>query len=146
MQFSVESCVESLIEALPIIEEGWQAVGGSEFLLDPDMPEAVESGTVRCFAARADQQLVGYALVLVTPNPLQFRKIEGMVLGIYIHPEHRAGDAATEFNKFIEARLCNDGVHCVSHTAPAGTTIDRWLRRMGYTEVETTFTKSLQEH
>jgi hypothetical protein len=146
MKFSVESCAESLIEALPLIEEAWTAIGCCEFMLDPDIEDAIGNGTVKTFAARHGEELVGYALVVVSPNPLQFRKIEGMVLGIYVKPEHRAGGVATEFNRFIEARLCDDGVHCLSHTAPAGTSINRWLQRMGYSEVETVYQKSLQEH
>jgi GNAT superfamily N-acetyltransferase len=84
-----------------------------------------QSGALHCFGVYADEQLVGFAAVLLPILPHYSRKV-ATIESIFVAQEHRAGIgralllAIEQFSKL-------QGCEAVLYTAPAGSRFDALL-------------------
>jgi Acetyltransferase (GNAT) family len=98
---------------------------------------------LRIFTMRSDGQLVGYALMVITPSTHLAGRTLALCDGIYIDKPMRGLAAVGGLLRFAEECLREDGVKEIRLHAKAGTSLGSLFARFGYTLAETVHTKGL---
>lgn len=102
------------------------------------------AGMLKCYAARCDERLIGYASYLVMPTLHHGPDwVVAINDAVYLTPEHRKGWTAFRFLKQTEAALKKLGVNVIYHHDPHRQSIGQLFRALGYAPTQTTFEKVL---
>jgi len=146
--FASESIADTWDEAAPLVRAHQLEVGHlpiNDFAPDKERYIAMErAGLVVLYTARdAGGKLVGYQVFLVSPHQHYTGILTALQDLIYMAPEHR-GIKSIRFIMYADLELGSLGVKMISRHSPAknhgfGTT----LSRMGYSEMETIFTRRI---
>jgi hypothetical protein len=133
-------------EAMPLLREHWKEVAHY-----PDIPLDVdtesyerldEAGAIRCYTARDDGTLVGYALYFVRPNLHYAGSIQAVQDVLYLHPAVRGG-TGYRFIRWCDEQLTKQAVQCVYHHVKVIHDFGRLLERQGYEKIDIIYGKRL---
>lgn len=117
-----------------------------DIALDIDWPayEQCEAlGKLRCFAARVEEDLIGYVGYLVNHNPHYKGSLQAVQDVLYLAPERRGLFAGSRLIAYADRCLAAEGVQVVYHHTKAAFPIDSVLKRNGYELVDTLWAKRL---
>lgn len=104
--------------------------------------EAEDKNLLRCFSARVDHCLVGFAVFFLAPRPHTDDLLAALDV-LYVLPEHRSNGVATGLLRFGEAELRADRVNVIA-VGTHDVRIVRWFRMIfGYSYAETLLEKVL---
>lgn len=101
------------------------------------------AGKLRCYAARADGDLIGYVAYLVNHNPHYRASLQAVQDVLYLAPERRGLFAGSRLIAYADKSLAAEGVQVVYHHAKAAFPMDSVLKRNGYELVDTLWAKRL---
>mgnify|MGYP001565127702 CR=1 FL=1 len=105
--------------------------------------DALEAnGSLRCFAARDDGRLIGYASYLLSPS-LHAAGIQASQDTVYLDPSVRGRKIGSEFLQWIEADLMAAGVTAIYQHAADQSPMAGYLRHHGYRETHRLFVKEM---
>lgn len=139
---SVRGEVESLIQ--DHYNEVYPARDTFQSNMDWDSYAKLEDvGFLKIFTARDDDDLVGYLWVIVSPNLHSRGSVVACDDGLYVAKSYRGQAVAKELVRFTERCLKEDGVKVFHIVGTTEKPIDSFVKRMGYTEIETKFQKVL---
>lgn len=119
----------------------WQELGHSpELPLAPDfaMYALLDSADrLRIYTARIDDQLIGYAVFLLSPDLFIKDKIQASCNLLFLESDYRRGWLGYNLMKFANEQLVLDGVsaiwHCLSNRNHG---LSILLERMGFRKME----------
>lgn len=130
----------------------WEECGNDKdvFEYDPDWARygRMEGSDILRFAAvREDEELIGYASVIIGSN-LHDRKVScGMIQDIFIAPDkRRSTGAAAKLMDYVESQLLGIGVKHITlgeRLTSQRQGVGKWLAARGYQSHERLWTKSL---
>jgi len=100
-------------------------------------------GSLRVYTVRVDNELVGYASMIITKPLKACGTLTAVHDALYLKPEHRLGLTGLKLIAFADAELAAEGVVRVLQIAPVGTGLGKALERLGYAPLEITYTKRL---
>lgn len=134
--------VESLIQ--DHYDEVYPARETFDCHMDWDSYEKLEGmDFLKIFTARDSGELVGYLWVIISPNLHSKGSVVACDDGLYVAKSHRGQAVAKDLVQFTERCLKEDGVKVFHIVGTTENPIDSFVRRMGYTEIETKFQKVL---
>jgi len=114
--------------------------------LDPDwgIYEVLErQGALMIFTCRDGVDLVGYFVVVITPNPHSKGSMLAVADIIFLCKSHRVGLTGYKLFKFAEDCLRKDGFKTLHVTTTEVNPIDPIMVRLGYSKIETKYEKVL---
>lgn len=127
----------------------WQESGNDKdiFEYDPDWARygrMEQADILRFIGVRDDDELVGYASVIITDNLHDKKVCCAIIQDIFILPEKRKNHAADNLLTFAESQLLDIGVQhiALAERLMVGS-VGRWLKWRGYHSNERIWTKSL---
>jgi len=140
-EYQRESVVTLWDEVLPLLHTHWDEIAHfKDIPLDPDIEgynHLEELGMLRCYTARIDGVLVGYAAFIVRHHPHYMGTLQAQEDVIFLMQEHRKGRVGLGLVMYCDNQLFGEGVQIVGHHAkadhPALSTI---LKRSGYELVD----------
>ena len=146
--YNVEKFDRFYDEALPLLEAHRVEVAAHlDIPLSVDVARyrALEvAGALRIFAARHEDQLVGYAVFITSPNAHYTSSLCAAQDVLYVDPAHRRGRVGLNLVRFAEAELRRLGVQVVTqHVKVAHPALGRLLEHENYTMVEHVYAKRL---
>ena len=127
-----------------MIKSNWQETGDKfEFDLDLNCVGGwIESGKSKAYIASISDEVVGYALVFVTPTVWNQSKTLFTVYGLYVKPEYRGSYIAGKMLLMIEREAKRSGAFRLDFCLSKNELPFDFLTR-GYEEVGVTFGKFL---
>lgn len=142
-RFQRERVMDTIDEALPLLDRHWEEIAWTKDLSGVDIDRGLyqvleERGNLVLVTARTlAGDLVGYAVYFVKMHP-HYRSVKWAVSDIYwVAPEHRGRALGLKLFQRIEEELQADGVRVMhttgktAHPAPK-----RILDALGHTEIE----------
>ena len=140
--YSVRGDVENLIQ--DHYNEVYPVRNVFDWDMDWDAYEKLEEAEMlKIFTARDGKNLVGYLWVLLTPNLHSKGSVLACDDGLFVAETHRGKTVAKELIKFTEDCLREDGLKVFHIVGTTEKPINSFMKRMGYTEIETKFQKVL---
>jgi GNAT superfamily N-acetyltransferase len=134
-------------EILPLLEAHWREITHyPDIALDVDraLYEKLDSmGMLRCFTARVDGRLVGYAAYLVKANLHYRQSLQANQDVLYLAPEYRRSRIGSHMLLYADEQLRAEGVQVVYQHTKLAHDIGPVLQRLGYEPVETIYAKRL---
>lgn len=149
MTYSLEELTNALAgEALPLFRDHHNEVTAfPDIKLDPDYDQYKifsASGMLRCYTARENGTLVGYAFFFVRAAPHYKGSIQAVADILYLAPALRKGFAGPRFIRWCDDQLRAEGVQVVyQNTTVQGKDFGPVLLRMGYKPLEFMYAKRL---
>lgn len=148
MEFKQERVSQVFDEAIPLVGRHYSEVTVlSSDDLKPSRQRYLNlelQGVTRIYVMRDDARgglLVGYCSVFVVPH-MHYEKLWGMQDLLYVEPEYR-GFFARAFIRWVDDRLKNDGVDCISRSVHVKKDYSKTLLGLGYGKLETSYLKVL---
>lgn len=139
---------ELWLEAMPLLHAHWREIAHyPDILLDVDVDaytRCEDAGMVRCFTARQDGALVGYALFFVRPNLHYQASIQAVQDVLYLAPAVRGG-AGFRFIRWCDEQLAASAIQVVYHHVKSAHNFGPLLERMGYELVDLIYAKRLDK-
>lgn len=135
------------VEAEPLLLAHWAEV--SPFGdIHPDVDWSIyemtdDLGFYRCYTARSEGELVGYAGFIVRRHPHYGTSLQATHDVLYLHPSARHGLAGLEFIRWCDEQLRAEGVQLVYQMVKLAHNHGLLLERLGYEPVEQTYVKRL---
>ena len=140
--YSVRGDVENLIQ--DHYNEVYPVRNVFDWDMDWDAYEKLEEAEMlKIFTARDGENLVGYLWVLLTPNLHSKGSVLACDDGLFVAETHRGKAVAKELIRFTEDCLREDGLKVFHIVGTTEKPINSFMKRMGYTEIETKFQKVL---
>ena len=136
------------LECQSLIEMHWDeiALNQEKIKLNPDW-DAYHNlelqDKLKIFTAREDGLLVGYFVVIVTPNIHYKDHLFASNDIIYLHPDYRKGMTGVKLIKFAEKCLSEDGVSVMTINTKIHKPFDLILERLGFKCIERVYSKYL---
>jgi GNAT superfamily N-acetyltransferase len=135
-------------DAQGLIEKDWDEIAHNKELrkLDPDWAiyDFLEKqGQLYIFTCRDNLKLVGYFLVIITPNLHSKGDTLAVTDVIYLDKDYRSGLLGYKLFLFAESCVKEDGYKVLQVTTTEMNPIDPLMLRLGYAKVETKFEKVL---
>lgn len=147
LNYQRESFAQAYPEAKPLIGRHWEEVDAfktSAAAVDEDAyAQADAVGMFRCFTARDNGRLVGYASFFVRPSPHCKTSVHALHDTLYMDPEYRKGFAGIRFMRYCEDALREEGVQLVYQHVTEENDYRPILERQGYKLVEYVYAKRL---
>jgi hypothetical protein len=135
-------------EALPLLESHWREITHyADIPLDPDKDmynQMEEIGALRCFTARAQGRLVGYAVFFIRHNLHYRSSLQAMQDVLFVLPEHRAR-LGVKLIRESERLLTSAGVQVLYHHVKRTNKVGELLVRMGYELIDEIYGKRLDQ-
>jgi GNAT superfamily N-acetyltransferase len=137
-------------EAQSLIKNHWEeiAVNKTKIKLNPDwdvyetLHQAKQLGI---YTARKDGILVGYFVVVASPNPHYKDHIFAVNDILYLSPEHRKGFVGAKLIKFAEKELKELGVSVLVINTKVHKPFDSLMERLGFGLIERVYSKYIGE-
>lgn len=147
--FARESFTSELFsEALPLLAAHWQEIAHyPDIPLNPDLSfyhSCEKAGILRCFTARRESTLVGYAVFIARYNPHYRTSFQASQDVIYIAPDSR-GKMGLKFIRFCDRELQQEHVQAVYHHVKAAHNFGLLLQRIGYELVDLIYARRLDK-
>lgn len=147
--FHVELVSDNWAEVAPLLQAQYLEVAHYQDIpLDPDVAlyTALErDGQLRCYTARCDGALVGYALFLVR-HALHYKgSLQAMQDVLFLAKGYRVGATGINLIRFSEQQLAAEGVQVVYHHAKLTNRVGDLLTFMGYDLVDRIYAKRLDK-
>lgn len=134
-------------EAWELLKAHWEEVAHyKDIALNPDVGlyDAMEkAGALRCYTARVDGKLVGYAVFFVRPNAHYKQCLVAQQDVLFVLPAYRLGRTGITLIRVAEKALRADGVQVVYHHAKRTNRVGELLARLGYELVDEIYAKRL---
>lgn len=149
VMFQVEGVSPDLLsEMLPLLVEHWKEVAHfPDIPLNPDfsMYKACErQGILRCYTARKDGVLIGYAIFFVRPNAHYQTSLQANQDIVFISKEAR-GRTGMKLIQFCDEQLKAEGVQAVYQHVKVAHNFGPMLERMGYELVDLIYARRLDK-
>jgi len=144
MEFKREKSCDLWAEIFPLLFEHWAEVGQSDLVLSPDREaydNIEEAGGLRCFTARQDGELKGYAIFFVRENLHYKNSVCAVQDVIWLDPGLRAKGGL--FIRWCDKQLALDGVDTVYHTVSARLDWGPLLEALGYQKRSTMYRRRI---
>lgn len=138
--------VDHIDAVRPLLLANWQESGANtDIPLDVDVAKylvAERAGILRCFVAKIDGRIVGYAAFIVGAHSQYRATIYATADVIFIDRDARGTLAGLDLIRFCEKALADEGVDIVLHGEPkGGTRLGKLFRFLGYTPKEVVWSK-----
>ena len=135
-------------DAQELLKQDWDEIAHNKDMrkLDPDWAiyEFLEKqGQLYIFTCRDGLKLVGYFLVIITPNLHSKGDTLAVTDVIYLDKKYRSGLLGYKLFLFAESCIKEDGYKVLQVTTTEMNPIDPIMLRLGYAKVETKFEKVL---
>ena len=135
-------------ESMPLFERHWEEIAVfKDIPLSPskDAYNTLEDvGMLRCYTARDDGRLIGYAVFVITKHLHYSQNVFAMQDVVFVLPESRMGRTGLKLLDFSEEQLKTDKVTLVQHHMKnAHPALGVLLKHKGYSPSETLWTKRL---
>lgn len=146
--YQVEVFTDIIDEIKDLIPLHWDEVACNKDVikLDPDWEQyklLVALGKIHMVTVRDDKKLVGYFITVIT-NDLHYRTVVTATTDIFfLLKEYRKGFAGYKLFKILEDTLKCKGVTKIHTGCKVSLDISPMLYRLGYKEIEKTFSKLL---
>lgn len=136
-------------DILPLLERHWEEVNekGNELKLDPDWEiyKTLEgAGKLKIFTAREDDELIGYFVALIGKSIHSKSVWCAENDALYISPKYRKGFLGIKLIKFAEKCLKEDNIECMIITTTVYKPFDKLLSWLGFTHIESKYSKILR--
>lgn len=149
--FNAETFSEDLFEeSLPLLTEHWREIAHyGDIPLDPDFEvyaAIARAGQLRVFTVRTvepTQELIGYAVFIVRPNPHYKGSVQAVQDVLFIRPSHRGGSMGYRFIRWCDQRLRAEGAQLSIHHVKSAHDFGPLLNRLGYELVDFIYCKRL---
>ena len=134
----------------PLLQVHWREIATYEDIpLDPDVDRynaMDDAGAMRCYTARAEGALIGYAVFSLATN-MHYRSSAIAVQDVlFVLPEHRKTRAGLGLIRYTERELKKEGVILIlQHEKIANPELGVILERLGYEALETIRGKRLDK-
>jgi GNAT superfamily N-acetyltransferase len=136
---------ESFDAALPLMQANWRETGDA-FEFQPSREfyaHCEEKGLMFAMGAFIGNELVGYAVVAVTPHPFNPAVRMASCNPLYVAPQYRCGVLPGRLMLGAEREARERGAHKVYWHMRAGTKAADMLAEHGYECVDNVFAKEL---
>lgn len=145
--FQRESARALWPEIMPLLQTHWREIAHYQDIpLDPDVDQynaADDAGMLRCFTARVDGVLVGYAIYFVRSN-MHYRSSKQAVQDVlFLLPEYRKSRIGIELIKHCDEQLRGEGVQAVYQHVKQSHNFGPLLERLGYELVDLIYARRL---
>lgn len=134
-------------ELWPLLEAHYHEIAHyHDIPLDPSIEgyEALEdAGFLRCFTARHDGALIGYAIFMVRANMHYQGSVQAVQDVLFLHPDYRRADTGRSLIRAADDALRTEGVQVVYHHVKHAFDFGPLLASEGYEPVETIHAKRL---
>lgn len=149
MQYQEERTSEVWDEAWPLLIEHFEEISANQDIaLNPDIEKynnLDDLGMLRCYTARDNGQLVGYALFLVHQNMHYAQSKQAQQDVIFLQKDARKGLTGYKLIRFAEDMLRGENVQIVYHHVKAMHNFGKILERQGYKLVDLIYSKRLDK-
>lgn len=141
-----EAIADILPELKPLLTEHWREIAAYQDIeLAPNYEFYSTCTALRCFTAREEGTLIGYAIFGVARNKHYMDSLQAVQDILFVHPDHR-GSAGARLVKFADAQLRQEEVQVVyHHVKMQHPMLGLLLNRMGYETVEVIMAKRLDK-
>lgn len=129
-----------------ILEEHWEEVAGNKHAikLDPDIKKyklLQELGIIKNFVLYNDDEMMGYAVLIVQPHLHYQQDVFGHVDVIFVKKKYRNTRAGLLLINAVDS-FAEDNVAVITyHTKPTHPTIEKIIEKRGYKHMENIFGK-----
>lgn len=103
-----------------------------------------EAGHLRCYTARADGTLLGYAVYVARAHAHYMSSLQAVQDVLYLHPSVRGLGAGRRLIAYADEQLRQEGVQVVYHHVKLKHDFGPILKRMGYELLEHVWAKRLR--
>ena len=135
-------------EAMPLLIAHWKEIAHyPDIPLDPDRDQYLvleDAGVIRCFTARDDGKLVGYAVFFVRPALHYASSVQAYQDVLYLDPSVRGG-TGYRFIRFCDEQLAKSAIQVVYHHVKQRHNFGPLLERLGYELVDLIFARRLDK-
>lgn len=151
IQFQRERIHDLWSDLAPLIEQHWREVAYyQDIALKPDTKryELMEdAGVLRCYTAREDGRLIGYAFYFVMPHLHYADSLTAMQDVLFIEPEQRKGRLGFKLIAWCDDRLRDERVQVVTHHVKIAPHLNfgNLLARMGYEPTDMLWSRRLDQ-
>jgi GNAT superfamily N-acetyltransferase len=133
-------------EITPLLEKHWQEIAHfKDVPLEPDVERynAMEdAGLLRCYTARVDGVLVGYAVFFAGSLNMHYKSCTVANNDVvFLHPDYRRGRLGLQLVDFCESRLREEVQVVYWHVKAAHPALGKILARRGYKMVDEIYAK-----
>lgn len=137
-------------EAQTLLKNHWEeiALNKTKIKLNPDWEvynSLYQSGQLGIYTARKEEKLVGYFVVIATPNPHYKDHIFAVNDILYLAPEHRKGFVGAKLIKFAEKDLKELGVSVLTINTKVHKPFDSLMEHLGFGLIERVYSKYIGE-
>ncbi len=148
IKFQRERAHDLWEEIDPLIKAHYKEIASNQDIpLVPDKKkyeEAEENDILRCYTARIDGRLVGYAVFLVNYNMHYSTSKQALQDILFILKSERKGRLGLGLIKYTEAELESEGVELILHHVKIGhPQLQRLLEKLGYSPVDMVLSKRI---
>ena len=144
-------CLANVKEDIkPLLEKHWEMVALNQgaIKLNPNWEEYArldDSGVLRVFTARADGELVGYCVLIVSQSIHYSDHIFANNDVTFVLPEHREGATGYQLIKYAEEHCRENGVSLLNINTKVHIPFDSLLTRMGFDLIERIYSKCFKD-
>lgn len=147
IEFKQEQLCDVWEESWGLLREHFlESSANHDIELNPDVErynQMEQLGLIRCYTARENGVLVGYAMYIVNHNLHYKQSFQAVQDVIFISKPHRKGLTGYRLIKFADKMLEQDGVQVVYQHVKVYGDFGKVLERQGYKHVEKIFSKRL---
>jgi len=144
IKFNIEKWDGFYKDAYPLMKANSEEINifNAPLEIDVEIYEALEEiGHLKCFTARENGVLVGYAVFTVSGHINYTSKLIASQIVIYVKPEFRT--LGIRLIKHTEVELKKLGAQIIVQGAPVISRLGVVLERLGYKELETLYSKEI---
>jgi L-amino acid N-acyltransferase YncA len=147
--FHVELLRQCHHEMGPLLQDHWEeiALDHHEVPLAPDWEryfDLDDKGSLSVVTARADGEMVGYHVAVITPHLHYKNTLHGITDVYYLKPSYRQGFTGIRLFKAVNDEMRRRGVVKLITGTKLHHDMGRIFERMGYRETERVFTKIVE--
>ena len=150
ISYAIETYQTVQEEMRTLVGEHWEeiAVNKDKIKLNPDWESyehLSDEGYLGIYTARSNGALVGYFIVVATPNIHYKDHIFGVNDVLFLQKKYRKGLTGVKLIKFAEKDLKEKGVSVLVINTKVHTPFDKILERMKYSLIERVYSKYIGE-
>lgn len=112
-------------EILPLLQEHFLEISAyPDIALDPDIDaynEVEDKGCLRCYTARLNGELIGYAVFFVRHNLHYRQSLQAVQDVLFVSKPHRSGRVGYKLIRYSEDQLRAEAVQVVYHHVKVNT-------------------------
>jgi len=126
---------------MPLLQEHKEEIAHyQDILLNPDQPayeQAEDRGLLRCYVARLNGELVGYAIFFVKRNMHYRDSLQAVQDVLFVTKPHRHGRVGLKLIQYSEDQLKTEGVQvCYHHVKVSTPDTVALFHKLGYEDID----------